>query len=183
MDGVALTKGLRYTGTVLEITENASQFTASRGEFAGNKTFYCHHVLLSVPGFPEPQKTQWCSDHAELSQFAKGDDIKVTVTANQKGILTIKFEELVKTKMQKIAHQQFANTTSASDTIKEVLKDPGIKPSNPMVAGTLWSVCIGHAITLNKDRQEKKGVYSSMKDVIMDAELLMLDFKQKYAND
>jgi hypothetical protein len=50
--------------------------------------------------------------------------------------------------------------------------------SNPQVMGSLWSICIGHAINFNKDR---KG--ADIKSVLLDAAVLENDFKQRMGND
>jgi len=171
-----LTQGLKYTGTVKEIYPAADSFLSSKGAQQGG-TIYCHYIDLEVNGFPEIHKVQWCNNNREVTEFGKGDDIKVICSNTNigKGMHTVKFEMVVKTKMQKAQLEHFKNSGTSE---VETFKDPGEKNKNPIIGGTLWSVCLGHAIQFHKDR---KG--STMQDAMLDAVFLEEDYKKRFLND
>lgn len=171
-----LSVGLKYTATVKEIYPAADSFASTKGANAGG-TIFCHFLDLEVVGFPDIHKVQWCNNNKDISEFGKGDDIKIIVSGTNigKGMQTIKFEQVVKTKMQKVQTDLYKNTGVEK---KDDFKDPGVKNNNPIIGGTLWSVCLGHAIQFHKDR---KG--SSIKDAMMDAVFLEEDYKKRFLND
>lgn len=173
-----LTKGFKYTAHVLDITPAADSFISQKGEGAGAR-MYCHFIEIAVLGFPETHKVQWCNSNQTVTEFAKGDDIKIICTSTSigKGMHTIKFEHLVATKIQKTT-QEFLKNTGASEKEKEKFVDPGVKNTNPMIGGTLWSVCLGHAVQFHKDRKT-----STIQDAMMDAVFLEEDYKKRFGND
>lgn len=168
-----LTKGLKYTGTVIEINPSADSFVSTKGDFAGQKK-YCHYITLEVSGFPEAHRVQWCNDNETVTEFSKGDDIKFVVTGTNigKGMHTIKFEQVAVSGIQKAAKTLALNSGVMGEQ-PDKFKDPGEKNSNPMVGGTLWSICLGNAVTFHKDRPK-----STTADVIQTAQDFFEDFEK-----
>lgn len=142
----------------------------------------CHSFMAQYSEFPNPVPVQWCNSNVGVSEFKNGDRILISggVYNNDFLIQSVTWVKTFPKENQRQIMQAIADTAPTTSPKGERRVSDN---SNPSVMGTLWSICIGHAVTLNKDRQDKKGNHPSMKDVMMDAELLMQDFKNKYNND
>ena len=141
----------------------------------------CHRFKGKWENFPEPCELQWCNSNDMVTEFKNGDTIlikpgKYNMAA---GIQSVSFIQVVPKQNQRQVMQDIAD----GKTVAPKPVHANTSNSNPQVMGSLWSICIGHAIQFNKDRVDKKGNPLTMKDVLLDAAVLENDFKQKMNHD
>lgn len=137
----------------------------------------CHMFKGQYADFPHPVSLQWCNSNNTVTEFKNGDKILIHPGNynNEALIQSVKWIKTAQRENQRAKMEAIINETQPQNTKVErrVSENP-----NPQVMGSLWSICIGHAINFNKDR---KGI--SIKDVLLDAAVLEQDFKQRMSND
>ena len=165
---------------VSELTPWGAQFPSLNSPDGVMK---CHRFKGKWENFPEASELQWCNANPTVTEFKNGDTIliqpgKPNVAA---GVQSVSFIQVVPKQNQRQMMQDIADGKTLPPPATPVKHLNG--NANPQVMGSLWSICIGHAIQFNKDRVDAKGKPLTMKDVLMDAALLENDFKQKMSHD
>ncbi len=152
----------------------AGKLFASAKSKAPDGQIRCHMFKGQYEAFPHPVSLQWCNSNATVTEFKNGDTILIQPGNynNEALIQSVTWIKTAPRENQRAKMEAIVNGTAPVEATKGERRVP--ENSNPSVMGTLWSICVGHAVQFNKDR---KGV--TMKDVLIDAAMLETDFNNR----
>jgi len=175
-----LPRGKQIHVIVTDLIPAGKLFPSAKSKAADGQ-IRCHMFKGQYEDFPHPVSLQWCNSNLTVTEFKNGDRILIQ-PGNYNNEALIQSVSWVKTeprenqraKMEAIINNEpLTAPLPAPQGQRRVSDNP-----NPQVMGSLWSICIGHAINFNKDR---KG--ADIKSVLLDAAVLENDFKQRMGND
>lgn len=115
----------------------------------------CHMFMAQYSEFPNPVPVQWCNSNPGVTEFKNGDRIKILGGNynNDALIQSVTWKGTLAKETQQQPMKAVVNNSTAPGVVQKgerrVLDNP-----NPQVMGSLWSICMGHAINFYKDRKD-----------------------------
>lgn len=163
-----LTEEKEHFVTVLSLDQGKDTFTSN-----GGQTKYCHFFSAQSHMYDVPVELQWCNDSPFVTEFKVGETIKVLAKkyVPGKGRQSVQFVPQESHQVPPPVSLPAQSVGALKNSKGEVYNDIP-RNANPSIMGSLWSICMGHAVQFYKDRKD-----GTEEKVILFAEKLMKEYK------
>lgn len=141
---------------VSEVAPEPNLFPSEKSK-AADGFIRCHRFMGHYTDFPHPVLLQWCNSNLSLSEFKNGDRILIQpgVYNNEALIQNVKWIKTAPRENQRAKMEAIVNSNPLTSEFPQPKGERRVMDNpNPQVMGSLWSICMGHAINFYKDRKD-----------------------------